>query len=323
MMSSSSTQIEFVNLEDLVSKDPVYRKFLIVLDFEETYKILRTKKKSNPSEGFGVERLFRCLLLQYLEDLSDRELERYLQENTAAKWFAGFSLSEKVPDHTVFTQFRSRIGFETIEKIFENIRQQLKKRGLMNEVFTFVDAIHLISKANLWKERDEALRKKHDPLNNENVSAFAIDPDVRFGTKGGNKHWIGYKRHVSVDCQDGLINKAAVSLANLPDCKGLELVCVNSGATYADKGYYGENAAKQAAELKAMKQNPEKNKNHDLDRWISKMRAPYERVFSQLPHRTKFRGLIKNQFMNLRQAIAFNIKRLRVLMFVKTATPTP
>jgi IS5 family transposase len=324
---SFRNQVEFVNLEDLVSKDHNYRKFPQVLDFESIYVVLRKKKKDNPNEGYGVERLFRCLLLQHLEDLSDRELERYLQENTAAKWFCGFSLMEKVPDHTVFTQFRNRIGIETVIEIFENIRLQLKRRGLMNEVFTFIDASHLISKADLWKERDEAIRKKHETLNNENVSAFAADPDVRFGTKGGNKHWIGYKRHKSVDCQSGLINKSDVSLANLPDCKGIDLVCPNSGASYADKAYYGENVAQIAAihgtELKAIKQNSDKNKNYDLDRYLSGLRATYERVFSKMPHKTKFRGLTKNRFINFFQTIAFNLKRLCVIMRSENSLVTP
>ena len=42
---------------------------------------------------------FKCLLLQFFEDLSDRELERYLNENNAGKWFCEFGLSEPTPDH--------------------------------------------------------------------------------------------------------------------------------------------------------------------------------------------------------------------------------
>ena len=45
-----------------------------------------------------------------MEDISDRELERYLQENNAAKWFCDFSLTEKTPDHSVFSRIRKRIG---------------------------------------------------------------------------------------------------------------------------------------------------------------------------------------------------------------------
>ena len=37
-----------------------------------------------------------------MKDLSDRELERFLQENNAGKWFCKFELSYRTPDHTTF-----------------------------------------------------------------------------------------------------------------------------------------------------------------------------------------------------------------------------
>lgn len=43
-----------------------------------------------------------------MEDLSDRELERLLQENTAAKWFCDFSLAEVTPDFTLFNKISMR-----------------------------------------------------------------------------------------------------------------------------------------------------------------------------------------------------------------------
>jgi len=73
-----------------------------------------------------------------LEDLSDRELERYLKENCAAKWFCGFGLREKTPDYSVFSKVRREIGAEILSKIFKNMKQQLKERGYMNEIFTFI-----------------------------------------------------------------------------------------------------------------------------------------------------------------------------------------
>jgi len=45
-----------------------------------------------------------------MEDLSDREMERYLQENVAAKYFCGFSLTEKTPDYISFSKMRARVG---------------------------------------------------------------------------------------------------------------------------------------------------------------------------------------------------------------------
>ena len=55
-------------------------------------------------------RLFKCLLLQFMENLSDRELEKFLQENTAAKWFCRFSLVDRTPNYSVFSKIRKLIG---------------------------------------------------------------------------------------------------------------------------------------------------------------------------------------------------------------------
>ncbi len=42
----------------------------------------------------------------------------------------------------------------------------------MSEVFTFVDAAHLITKANLWEERNKAIAEKYEQLSNSNISKF-------------------------------------------------------------------------------------------------------------------------------------------------------
>ena len=52
----------------------------------------------------------RALVLPFMEDLSDREMERCLQENKAGKWFCELSLGEKSPDHSYFGDFRKRLG---------------------------------------------------------------------------------------------------------------------------------------------------------------------------------------------------------------------
>jgi IS5 family transposase len=94
-----------------------------------------------------------------MEDLSDRELEEAIRSNNSFKWFCQFSLTEKNPNHTVFTNARKRIGTKKLSKIFNILRSQLKEKGYMNEVFTFIDVSHLISKSTLWQERDKAIKK--------------------------------------------------------------------------------------------------------------------------------------------------------------------
>lgn len=310
-------QVEMVSLEDLIPQNHSYRKFVQIWSFQHVEKELKKLEKDNPFKGYGLPRLFKCLLLQFMENLSDRELERYIQENTSAKWFCNFTLTERTPDYSVFSKIRSKIGVKLLSKIFAKLRDQLKKQGLMNEVFSFVDASHLISKANLWKERDKAIKEKYERLNNEVLPKVATDKQARIGCKGKDKYWYGYKQHVSVDMQSGLINKIAITPANKTDAKGLIHVCPTQGAIYADKGYCTRPARTAAAinscHLAAIKNNNMKGKNNDKDRWYSGIRSPFERVFSQRNRRVRYRGICKNQFSAFMEAICFNIKRLLVL----------
>jgi hypothetical protein len=63
------------------------------------------------------------------------------------------------------------------------MRDQLKAAGLMSEVFTFVDATHLIAKATLWEERDKARQQKLEQLNNKVLPKVAADKQARIGCK--------------------------------------------------------------------------------------------------------------------------------------------
>jgi transposase, IS5 family len=146
-------------------------------------------------------RLFKYLLLQFLEDLSDRELERFLQENNASKWFCVSELTEPTPDHSAFGRIRDRIGANRLSKMFANLRDQLKAQGYMNEVFSFVDASQLIAKATLWQERDKAIKEKYEKLNNEVLPKVAFDKQARIGCKGTDKFWYGYKNKLVLICK--------------------------------------------------------------------------------------------------------------------------
>lgn len=310
-------QIEMVSLEELVSREHEYRKFKKEWDFSKVEAKLAEVKKEGPHEGYGIKRLFLCLLVQFMEDLSDRELERYLADSTAGKWFCEFGLSEKTPEYSVFSKVRGRIGTKLLSEIFEELKGQLRAQGYMSEVFTFVDASHLISKASLWKERDKAIQEKYEKLNNEVLPKVAHDKEARIGCKGGNKFWYGYKKHVSVDMQSGMINKVALTPANVTDAQGFKHVCPSQGAVYADKGYC-TSPAKIAAcckgvHLGAIKKNNMKGKNFDLDKYYTQLRSPYERVFSQDNKRVRYIGIAKNQFSAFMNAICFNLKRLVAL----------
>ena len=114
-----------------------------------------------------------------------------------------------------------------------------------------------------------------------------------------------------------MINKIAVTRANLTDDKGLALVLPKQGAVYADKGYCTKPAriaaSRKNIHLCAVKKNNMKKKNYDLDRYYTRIRSPFERVFSKDNKRLRYVGIAKNQFAEFMNAICFNLRRLTIL----------
>lgn len=81
------SQMEMVDLDSLLPSTHLYRGFQAYLP--DATKALADMSQLKGADGYGVERLFDCLLLQFMEDLSDQELARYLEGNQATKLFVG------------------------------------------------------------------------------------------------------------------------------------------------------------------------------------------------------------------------------------------
>lgn len=308
-------QIEMVSVEQLVPEKHTYRKLKKLLNFERIAKSVKVKSFEVGAEGFGKSRLTMCLILQFMEDLSDREFERLIAENVAAKWFCDFSLLEKTPDFTTICKFRNSIGTKQMGNLFQEVKQQMQSRNCCSEVFTFVDASALISKLSLWEERDKAITAGYEKLNNEVLPEVSSDTEAKIGAKSSKKFWYGFKKHVAVDMQSGMIMKVAVTPANVPDAEGAKHVLPRSGAVAGDKGYVGaiREILRRGLHPMIIKRNNMKDKNADLDRWITKLRCLYERTFSKQNKRVRYKGVVKNQGAEFMYAIAYNFRRLLVL----------
>lgn len=313
--------------EELVSADHDYRKILKIIDFKKlTHGLVESCYSRYGKAGYHPSQGFKMLLVQYIHDLSDRELESHLKDSISAKYFCGFGIMESTPDHSYFGKFRERIGTKRTVELFNKFRDALKRSGEIKEIFTFVDSTKLEAKVDSWKARDKAIADRENnetdddgnpTMNNKNVHEYSNDPDARYGAKGKNKIWLGYKRHVSVDMSQGFINKAAVTAANVHDGIGLKHIRPNQGAVVGDKAYSEGEADKtiksRGLHSLAIKKNNRKSKNMDKDRFISKLRMPFEGVFSQQSKKARFIGKRKLQFQVTMDAFVFNLKRALVV----------
>ena len=252
-------------------------------------------------------------------------MEKALKENLAVKWFCGFGLTEPTPDFSYFSKLRKRIGTKRIATMFQDINQTLESHGLFGNVFTFIDASTIITKTALWEERDKALADGEHKLNNTNVAKYATDTDARWGAKSKDKMWFGHKRHLAVDMRYGLIKKSAVTDASVPDFKTVKNILPKAGAVFMDK-LYDTNFTNQLVtahncHVATIQKDNRKNRDRDLNSWRSKLRMPFENVFSKLPKRARYRGHAKVTMQSFMQAMAHNLKKA-ILHIPPLATAT-
>ena len=73
----------------------IFISSIILYLFSSADYRLKGMESDKGCKGYGMDRLFKCLLYQFMEDLSDRQLEEALKTNCVAKWFCEFGLAEK------------------------------------------------------------------------------------------------------------------------------------------------------------------------------------------------------------------------------------
>jgi len=319
MVKSENKTVKWVTtteeeiIEKMVRSDHPFRQLSQIINFAEIISPYYILYSDLGKEGIDIIKGFKALMIQFWEDYSDREMERLLKENVAVKWFCGFGLLEKTPDHSYFGKLRKRLGTKNIANIFNEVNAILRNKGLFGDVFKFIDASAIVTKTALWEERDRAIKSGEEKLNNKNVTNYAADKDARWGAKSKNKIWFGYKRHCSVDMRFGLIDKLAVTPASVLDPQALSDVCPQNQMVFMDKLYDTKKVnfilAANGCAIGTIRKNNNKNKNRDLDRWRSKIRMPFEGVFSKLRKRTRYRGQVKVLFENFALALCHNLKK--------------
>ena len=259
--------------------------------------------------GYPVLVLFRALLLQSLYGLSDRELEDALGDRLSFKRFAGLSLEDAAPDHTVLNRFRNQlIDQGLLEKLFGELDRQLENAGLVLKRGTMLDATLI--------QAVSAPPKGQQPSN---------DPDARFAKRQGKSgSTFGYKAHMGVDEGSGLIRAVLTTPANVNDTTPADqLIRGDEAVVWADAAY---DTHARRTRLKAEGKKPRiarrPNKHHpDLparlkryNRLIARRRAAVETTFATLKNRMRlacirYVGLIKASAQVLLAAIAFNMRR--------------
>lgn len=102
----------------------------------------------HPDEGApGVEPvlLIKLILIQFHDNLSDRQLWRRVNTDLAYRWFLGLGRDDHLPDVTTLNKFRARLGSKGFESLFQALLAQCRTHGLVRDRLRIKDATHLVA----------------------------------------------------------------------------------------------------------------------------------------------------------------------------------
>ncbi len=95
-------------------------------------------------------------LLAYLYDLSERQVETYLNGNLPAKYFVGLAVDQKGPDHSTLTVFRERLAQRGKLKVFEEMLAEIVQiavdKGIQFGSIQIVGSVHSVAHVNVEKD---------------------------------------------------------------------------------------------------------------------------------------------------------------------------
>ncbi len=221
-----------INIENLIPKNHLLRRLDSILDLKfihELTKELYCDLNGRPS--IDPEVFFRMNLVSYLYGISsDRQLCEELQFNLAYRWFCRFSLADTIPDHSSMTRIRDRFGKDVFERIFNQVLELCRERGLLKvKGEVLIDASLVQANAALnslvpKNSSEEEIQNRPQLVRggqNNKTHISCTDPDSTLATKIGAARKLYYKIHNTVESESRVILDPHVTTGSTHDGKML------------------------------------------------------------------------------------------------------
>jgi transposase len=188
------------SLETYIPKDHYLRRLNRVLKLDFIHELVADKYcHDNGRPSIDPEVVIRLFLLQAIEGIpSVRRLMERVHVDLSYRWFIGYGLEEKLPDHSTLSKALDRFGDDVFNELFERSIAQCHKSGLIEGKVLHVDATTI--RADIDRER---VNKPDSP-----------DKDARYGKFPGKHTAPGYKQHTVVDNDSRVILGLSVTPAN-------------------------------------------------------------------------------------------------------------
>src|SRR4030066_2083124 len=169
--------------DQVVPQGHFLRQLNHIIDWERFTHRLLTLYKGGGMVGrppFDPAMVLKMEVIAYPYNLTERQVEVYINENLPAKYFVGLAVDQSAPDHSTLTVFRERLIKRGRRRVFEELLEEIiqiaLRSGIRFGAIQIVDSVH--SSANVNTDKDQ---------HRQNNGKGPRDPDARWGGRHSNK----------------------------------------------------------------------------------------------------------------------------------------
>ncbi len=186
-------------------------------------------KGERGNKPYQLELMLRIYMLQNLYDLADMKVMYEILDSRAFTEFCCINSPDEVPDGDTIGRFRNLLNKYGLQQtIFETVVDLLLQRGLILKKGTIVDSTFI--------EAPSSTKNKEKKR----------DPEAHSAKKGNTWHF-GYKMHIGVDRDSGLVHHVKTTSANEHDVTATsELMHGEEETLNGDSGYIGADKRPEA-----------------------------------------------------------------------------
>lgn len=264
--------------------------------------------------------MFKILFLQTLYDESDEKIIEAVDTNILFRYFVGLSLEDDVPDRSLLGKFKTRLGEDRFNEIFNRIVELAGQIGLIDDKLRLIDCTAIKGSVDLCR----CAKDKRDENDKSFIDRNSSDPDASTGHKSAKSKWHGYKSGITIDAESEIVTAVETTTAKVADTEHLEILvkkdtAVSGGAKRlcGDKGFIGHNEflrERQIINNVIRRDNMEKPKRRSylLDKLI---RPIIEHKFAEGKKyhglgKAKFRGRWRVHIQSLLIYLVMNLKKI-------------
>ena len=154
---------EIINIEEMIPANHFLRVIEKYFDWNFIYEEVEKEYSIYGKKSIDPVVLFKIHILKFLfnEDSLRRTYEN-LKYNNLYRWFIGYSLNEKVPDHSTYSQnYRrkfSKLEKDILQTVFDKVIDLLIEQNCLDMTNVYIDSTNTKAYANKKKNHKEIMK---------------------------------------------------------------------------------------------------------------------------------------------------------------------